>query len=71
MRNELKKVLDILVSGTQLEFKEAKKKIEHLFKISKNSEFQSEATVVFEYLDRFNNIKNVKNQEAFISGISL
>ncbi len=71
MRNELKKALDILVSGTQLEFKEAKKKIEHLRRISKNGEFQREAIIVFEYLDKFNEIKNVKNQEAFISGISL
>lgn len=71
MRNELKKALDILVSGTKQEFKEAKKKIEHLFRISKDGEFQRKAVVVFEYLDKFDDIINVKNQEAFVSGMSM
>lgn len=71
MRNELKKELEVLVSGSQQEFKEAKKKIEHLFRISKNGEFQREAIIVFEYINKFSEIKNVKNQKAFISGMSL
>lgn len=70
MKKNLERILDILISGSPAEYRVAKKEIEKIFHAERKL-FHKNADVIFEYLDKFDQIKNVKNQEAFISGISL
>jgi len=59
-----------LMTGTRQEFKEAKIKIEKLWK-SETDIFKVCAPIALEYLAKFDTIKKPENQAAFASGLAL
>ncbi|MBI3282608.1 hypothetical protein HYZ70_00855 [Candidatus Curtissbacteria bacterium] len=70
MRKELKDIFSILKNGTQEETKVAKQRIDKLWK-SDSKNFKGHAKIALEQLEEFDRIQNPRNQEAFISGLSL
>lgn len=70
MKNELKHIFYILKNGTAEEVKIAKKIIDKLWHDDREN-FEKNATFALEQMKEFDSIKNVKNQEAFVSGLSL
>lgn len=70
MHTELENILITLETGTQSEVKEAKRKIEQLWKDDQKT-FSREAPVIFEHLNNFEALQDPKNKAAFASGLSL
>lgn len=70
MKNELEHIFSILKNGTAEEVKIAKKRIDKLWHDDRKN-FEKNAHLALEQMKEFDNIKNVKNQEAFVSGLSL
>ena len=69
-KNELRRLLSILTTGSRDEFKKAKKEIESLWH-RETKAFQATAHVALEFLPKFNQIENIANKEAFASGLKL
>jgi hypothetical protein len=69
MEKELHRLLFVLMNGTREEFKKAKKEIEVLWK-HETETFKSSAHVALGFLPKFDQIENVINKEAFLSGLS-
>lgn len=65
------RIFKVLISGNPKEYKGAKKEIDQLYKLNDAKKFKKAATVSFEYLNKFEEIKGSKNKEAFASGLSL
>ncbi|MEK9132260.1 MAG: hypothetical protein AAB606_00935, partial [Patescibacteria group bacterium] len=70
MKNELRRLLFILMIGSREEFKKAKKEIRTLWN-RETKVFKSSADVALEFLPKFDQIENIANKEAFMSGLSL
>lgn len=70
MEQELKKLLDILITGNPEQIKTAKKDIDKLCNKERKI-FDKSTNVALEYLPRFDQIKKIENQAAFASGLSL
>ena len=70
MKEEFENIFSILKNGTQEEVKAAKKKIDKLWHGDSES-FKKHAPIALEQLKGFDSIQNPKNQEAFVSGLSL
>lgn len=70
MQKELKDIFSILKNGTQEETKDAKQRIDKLWK-SDSKNFKKHAMIVIEQLKEFDKIQNPKNQEAFVAGLHL
>ena len=71
LKENLKRILNILMTGNPEEYKEAKKEIDQLYRSNGAEKFERAARVSLRYLDRFEEIKTSKNKEAFLSGLSL
>jgi tetratricopeptide (TPR) repeat protein len=70
IKEEIEKVMAILMIGTEEEVRVAKKRIRSFW--SENTEeFRKGAPIVLKYLKQFDTIKNPKNQAAFVSGLDL
>lgn len=70
MQQELEDIFSILKKGTQEEIKDAKQRIDKLWK-SDSKNFKKHAKIVIEQLKEFDRIQNPKNQEAFVAGLHL
>lgn len=70
MEAELRKYLYVLITGSLEELKNAKKEVEKLWH-NDHKTFHKCAPLIFEYLPKFDQIRNVKNQATFASGLSL
>lgn len=70
LKKELAEKLDILISETQPEYKEAKKQLEKLQR-SHRDDFTKAAIIALDYIKDFDKIKSDKNKEAFCSGLSM
>lgn len=70
MKNELEHIFSILKNGTAEEIKIAKKRIDTLWHDDRKN-FKKNAYLALEQMKEFDSIKNVKNQKAFVSGLSL
>lgn len=70
MQKELEHIFAILKNGNQKEVKAAKKRIGKLWHNNRKS-FEKSSIIVFEQMKQFETIHNPKNQEAFVSGLSL
>src|SRR3989338_1862783 len=70
MKNKLRRLLSILITGSREEFKNAKKEIEKLWH-SETKAFQANAHVALEFLPKFDKIEDTTNKEAFASGLKL
>ena len=67
MQQELEDIFSIFKKGTQEETKDAKQRIDKLWKRNSKN-FKKHATIALEQLKEFDRIQNPKNQEAFVSG---
>ena len=67
MQQELEDIFSILKNGTQEETKDAKQRIDKLWKRNSKN-FKKHAKIAFEQLKEFDRIQNPKNQESFVSG---
>src|SRR3989339_176739 len=70
LEKEFRDIFAKLMFGSPAEFKEAKKRVSKLWHQDLNA-FKDAAEVVFEYLPKFEQIENTKNQAAFASGLSM
>lgn len=70
MREEFERIFSVLKNDNQEEIKRAKKSIEKLWHNDTKS-FKKYATIALEQLKDFDEIKNPKNQEAFVAGLNL
>lgn len=71
LKENFKRIFDILMNGNAVEYKEAKKEIERIYKSKGSTVFGKSAVVALGYLKDFDKIKSTKNEEAFLSGLSL
>lgn len=70
--SEIRKLLDILTTGSPEEYKKAKGDLSKLWRGKDgNLLFNNSADIVFEYINNFDGIKEIKNKEAFIAGLDL
>ncbi len=70
MKGQLEKILEELMTGSPAKFKQLKKQIETFWHGDTKS-FDKAAVVALDYLPKFNQIKTVENQAAFISGLNI
>lgn len=70
MEVELRKLLDILITGNPEQVRNAKREIEKLCNKDREA-FHKSTHLVFGYLPKFDQIEKVENQAAFASGLSL
>lgn len=70
MKQEFEQIFQIIKTGTPEEIKTAKKRLDKLWHDDRKS-FEKNAPVALEQMTMFDTIKNVKNQEAFVSSLSL
>lgn len=70
MQKEFENIFFILRTGNQDEVKIAKKKLDQLWKNDRKG-FKKNAIFALEQIKTFETIQNPKNQEAFVSGLSL
>lgn len=70
MENKLRGLIEVLMTGSQSEYRQAKKEIDSLWNRD-SAVFKRAAPVIFEYLPRFEKIETNENKKAFISGIDL
>src|SRR3990172_12003727 len=70
MEKDIRNIFEILMFGSPAQFKEAKKQIEKLWHKDQKA-FEKEAPIIFEYLPKFDQIINLKNQAAFASALNL
>ena len=70
IERELRKLLDILITGNPEQIRNAKKDIEKLCNKERKT-FHKSTSIVFEYLPTFDQVEKVENQAAFASGLSL
>lgn len=70
MREKLEQIFSILKNGNQEEVKVVKKTLDKLWHDNSNR-FKKHAIIALGQMKEFDSIKNVKNQEAFVSGLSL
>lgn len=69
-QNRLRDQLSTLMTGSREECRKAKKEIQSLWHRETKS-FQSDAEVALEFLPKFDEIENVVNQEALVTGLGL
>lgn len=69
LEKELRRLLEVLMTGPREEFKKAKKEIEKLWNRDPKA-FVLVAPVALPYLPKFNQIETDLNKEAFASGLS-
>ena len=70
MQQELEDIFSILKNGTQEETKDAKQRVDKLWKRNSKN-FKKHAKLALEQLKEFDRIQNPKNQEAFVAGLHL
>jgi tetratricopeptide (TPR) repeat protein len=70
IEKEIEKIMVSLMTGTKEEIKDIQKVIRSLW-MENSEKFKKNAPIVLKYLKQFDNIKNPKNQVAFISGLDL
>jgi hypothetical protein len=68
MKREFEEIFSVLMHGSPLEAKEAKRRIEKLWH-GHTKKFQKHAHIVLNYLPRFETIPQQGNQAAFVSGL--
>lgn len=70
LEQDLRKLLDVLMTGNPGQVRSAKKEIEKLCNTERRA-FHKGTYVALEYLPKFDQIKKAENQAAFASGLSL
>lgn len=70
MKKELDHIFSILKNGNAEEVKTAKKRIDNLWHNDRKN-FDKNAHLALEQMKEFESIQNPKNQEAFVSGLSM
>ena len=70
MRRELVSIFSVLKTGDQEELRFAKKRLDKLWHDNSKS-FKKYAAIALKEMREFDSIQNTKNQEAFVSGLSL
>ena len=71
LKDDFKRIFNVLINGNADDCKEAKREIERIYRSEGSAEFEKAAIIALEYLKEFETIKNTKNKEAFLSGLSL
>lgn len=71
LKDDFKRIFNVLMHGNADEYREAKKEIEKIYKSKGSVMFGKAAIVALDYLKEFDKIKSKKNKEAFLSGLSL
>jgi DNA-binding transcriptional MerR regulator len=70
MENKLRGLIEVLINGDKVEFRQAKKDIDSLMR-RERATFNHAAPVIFEYLPKFDEIVNIENKKHFLSGLDL
>jgi len=71
LKEDFRRIFDLLMNGNVYEYKEAKKEIERIYRPKDIVVFKKAAVVALGLLKKYDEIQSEKNKEAFLSGLSL
>lgn len=71
LKKKFKRTFGVLMNGNAEEYKEAKKEIDRIYHAGDAEKFKKVAVIALDFIKKYDQVKNVKNKKAFLSGLSL